>query len=220
MRILHTSDWHIGRTFHGHATLDALRGVLETLTAQVRENEVDVVVVAGDVGVPRADIIAVEEATPFPELVRIFAEAGHSRLPVYRGKLDHIVGGGVPAGLDADAALLKEAEEEASLPADLARRACRVAVLSYAMERPEGLRRDRLHCYDLDLPDAFTPRPADGEVDGFELWPLPAVLDRVRRTDDFKFNVNLVLLDLFLREGLIDPAGEEGRRLRAGLDAA
>ncbi|PAX07782.1 hemolysin family protein [Sphingomonas lenta] len=47
---------------------------------------------AGDVGVPRADIIAVEEATPFDELVRIFAEAGHSRLPVYRGKLDHIVG--------------------------------------------------------------------------------------------------------------------------------
>ncbi|RAZ33278.1 exonuclease SbcCD subunit D C-terminal domain-containing protein [Microbacterium sp. SMR1] len=49
MRILHTSDWHIGRTFHGHSTLDALRGVLEALTAQVREHEVDVVVVAGDV---------------------------------------------------------------------------------------------------------------------------------------------------------------------------
>lgn len=49
MRILHTSDWHIGRTFHGHSTLDALRGVLEELTAQVREHEVDVVVVAGDV---------------------------------------------------------------------------------------------------------------------------------------------------------------------------
>ena len=38
MRILHTSDWHIGRTFHGHATLDALRGVLETLTAQVQQD--------------------------------------------------------------------------------------------------------------------------------------------------------------------------------------
>ena len=49
MRILHTSDWHIGRSFHGHATLDALRGVLETLAAQVRENDVDVVIVAGDV---------------------------------------------------------------------------------------------------------------------------------------------------------------------------
>ena len=33
MRILHTGDWHIGRTFHGHATLDALRGVLGALTA-------------------------------------------------------------------------------------------------------------------------------------------------------------------------------------------
>lgn len=49
MRILHTSDWHIGRSFHGHSTLDALRGVLERLADQVRENDVDVVIVAGDV---------------------------------------------------------------------------------------------------------------------------------------------------------------------------
>lgn len=49
MRILHTSDWHIGRSFHGHATLDALRGVLQTLTEQVRASEVDVVIVAGDI---------------------------------------------------------------------------------------------------------------------------------------------------------------------------
>lgn len=49
MRILHTSDWHIGRSFHGHATLDALRGVLDALVAQVRDNAVDVVLVAGDV---------------------------------------------------------------------------------------------------------------------------------------------------------------------------
>jgi exonuclease SbcD len=49
MRILHTSDWHIGRSFHGHATLDALRGVLDALVAQVRENRVDLVIVAGDV---------------------------------------------------------------------------------------------------------------------------------------------------------------------------
>lgn len=47
---------------------------------------------AGDVGVPRADIIAVEEQTTFDHLVQVFAEAGHSRLPVYREKLDTIVG--------------------------------------------------------------------------------------------------------------------------------
>ncbi|MFD5213567.1 exonuclease SbcCD subunit D [Microbacterium sp. NPDC058345] len=49
MRILHTSDWHIGRTFHGHSTLAALAEVLEALVRQVRENRVDVVIVAGDV---------------------------------------------------------------------------------------------------------------------------------------------------------------------------
>jgi len=62
MRILHTSDWHIGRTFHGNSTLDAIRGVLEALVAQVREHEVDVVIVAGDVfdsSMPAADCYGV-----------------------------------------------------------------------------------------------------------------------------------------------------------------
>ncbi|MGW8481967.1 exonuclease SbcCD subunit D [Microbacterium sp. NPDC055903] len=49
MRILHTSDWHIGRTFHGASTMSALGQVLAALVDQVREHEVDVVVVAGDV---------------------------------------------------------------------------------------------------------------------------------------------------------------------------
>ena len=47
---------------------------------------------AGEVGVPRADIIAVEEQTGFADLVRQFAEGGHSRMPVYRGSLDEVVG--------------------------------------------------------------------------------------------------------------------------------
>ncbi|KZE16295.1 MULTISPECIES: hemolysin family protein [Sphingomonas] len=47
---------------------------------------------AGDMGVPRADIVALEENTPFADVVKLFAEAGHSRLPVYREKLDTIVG--------------------------------------------------------------------------------------------------------------------------------
>ncbi|UAK23974.1 hemolysin family protein [Sphingomonas nostoxanthinifaciens] len=47
---------------------------------------------AGDVGVPRADIVAVPEDIAFHELVTAFAEAGHSRLPVYRDSLDEVVG--------------------------------------------------------------------------------------------------------------------------------
>jgi hypothetical protein len=75
-----------------------------------------------------------------------------------------------------------------------------------------------LHCFDLDLPPDFVPAPSDGEVERFELWPVERLLRTVRETSDVKFNVNLVLIDLFLREGLIDPGGEEGKRLRAGLD--
>lgn len=49
MKILHTSDWHIGRTFHTHSTLDHLRTVLAALAAVVADRGVNVVVVAGDI---------------------------------------------------------------------------------------------------------------------------------------------------------------------------
>lgn len=46
----------------------------------------------GDVAVPRGDIIAVAEDIGFEALVAAFAEAGHSRLPVFRDSLDTITG--------------------------------------------------------------------------------------------------------------------------------
>ncbi len=45
-----------------------------------------------DVAVPRGDIIAIEESASFDALVALFAEAGHSRLPVYRETLDTVTG--------------------------------------------------------------------------------------------------------------------------------
>jgi len=45
-----------------------------------------------DVMVPRADIVSVEETTTISDLLKIFASAGHSRLPVYRGTLDDPIG--------------------------------------------------------------------------------------------------------------------------------
>ncbi|MDO9368188.1 MAG: hemolysin family protein [Sphingopyxis sp.] len=45
-----------------------------------------------DVAVPRADIIAIPESASFTEIVAQFAEAGHSRLPVYRENLDEVIG--------------------------------------------------------------------------------------------------------------------------------
>jgi 8-oxo-dGTP pyrophosphatase MutT (NUDIX family) len=131
------------------------------------------------------------------------------------GKLDHVVAGGVPAGLDALETLIKEAQEEASIPTALAARSVRVGTIHYAMDRPEGLRRDVLACFDLEMPRDFTPVAADGEVEAFELWPIARVVESVRATDDFKFNVNLVLIDLFIRRGLI--CDIEANKLREAL---
>lgn len=49
MRLLHTSDWHVGRTFHGADTVETLVEVLGELASLVREHRIDVVLVAGDV---------------------------------------------------------------------------------------------------------------------------------------------------------------------------
>lgn len=45
-----------------------------------------------EVGVPRADIIGFEVGGSFAALVEAFAEAGHSRMPVYRDRLDSVIG--------------------------------------------------------------------------------------------------------------------------------
>lgn len=47
---------------------------------------------AGDVAVPRGDIIAVQEDISFSELVKAIADSGHSRLPVFKDDLDQISG--------------------------------------------------------------------------------------------------------------------------------
>ncbi|WP_372620979.1 NUDIX hydrolase [Falsiroseomonas sp.] len=139
--------------------------------------------------------------------------------PVAPGQMDNIVAGGIPAGLDAERTLVKEAAEEASLPAELATQAVPAGRVSYVMANEEGLRRDVLHCYDLELPEGFVPRPQDDEVERFELRPAAAVLEEVATANRVKFNVNLVLIDFFLRHGLLPGLTEaEVARLRAGLD--
>ncbi|MCT4353637.1 exonuclease SbcCD subunit D [Streptomyces sp. Je 1-79] len=49
MRFLHTSDWHLGRSFHRVSLLDAQSAFLDHLVATVRARDVDAVLVAGDV---------------------------------------------------------------------------------------------------------------------------------------------------------------------------
>lgn len=65
MRFLHTSDWHLGRRFHGASLLDAQAAFLDHLVATVRSEQVDAVLVAGDV---------YDRALPAPDSVQLLDE--------------------------------------------------------------------------------------------------------------------------------------------------
>ncbi|WP_370934255.1 exonuclease SbcCD subunit D [Amycolatopsis sp. cg13] len=65
MRVLHTSDWHIGRTFHGADLLTEQEAALTRIAELVDRESVDVVVVAGDIydrAVPSAEAVRVATA--------------------------------------------------------------------------------------------------------------------------------------------------------------
>jgi 8-oxo-dGTP pyrophosphatase MutT (NUDIX family) len=133
------------------------------------------------------------------------------------GKLDNIVAGGVAWEHGLDATLVKECDEEAAIPAALAARARPVGAVSYRMATALGLRSDVLFLYDLELPADFVPRNKDGEIAEFMLMPADEVVALVRAGDDFKFNVNLVIVDFALRHGLVTPAEPDYLDLVAGL---
>ncbi len=123
--------------------------------------------------------------------------------PTFPGLLDNTVAGGQPAGMGLLENLIKECGEEASIPPELARQAKAVGYVSYWNQSGRQLKPDVMTCFDLELPEEFTPRANDGEVHAFELWPVQRVFETVRDTEDFKYNCNLVLIDFFVRHGMI-----------------
>jgi 8-oxo-dGTP pyrophosphatase MutT (NUDIX family) len=132
-------------------------------------------------------------------------------------KLDNLVAGGIGNGHGVDETLVKESEEEASIPARLIKHAVPAGAVSYRMETRLGIRDDVLFVYDLEMPADFIPKNRDGEIVQFELMPAREVLDRVRTTSDFKFNVNLVILDFAVRHGLLRPDDPEYLDVATGL---
>src|SRR3954454_20835642 len=95
MRMLHTSDWHLGRSLHGVDLLDHQAAYLEHLVDVVRAEQVDAVVVAGDV-YDRA-IPPVEAVTLLSETLARLAE--HTTVVVTSGNHDSATRLGFGAGL-------------------------------------------------------------------------------------------------------------------------
>ncbi|KAE8909156.1 hypothetical protein PF005_g7827 [Phytophthora fragariae] len=128
--------------------------------------------------------------------------ASKKRWPLMR---DTIVGGGLPAGISALDNMVKEAEEEAGLePAWTRQRFVSVGSISYVSKHPYGLTSDTMLIFDVELPSGIVPANQDGEVESFDLLPVQDALALLwSEPERFKPDVCLLLLDFFVRHGVI-----------------
>lgn len=137
--------------------------------------------------------------------------------PTAAGKLDQIAAGGQPYHLSLYDNVIKECDEEASIPSALAQTAVRASTISYYYDLPIGLRPDVIFNYDLCLPTTFVPQVNDGEVESFTRYPLDEILTMIAQTQQFKFNSAVVIIDFAMRHGVITPSHPEYLALQRGL---
>jgi len=138
----------------------------------------------------------------------------------YPGMLDHIVAGGQPYNLTIMDNLIKECEEEAGIPSDIAAQCQPAGAINYQTIdsiETEGnhnvlhiVSRSVLFCYDLVLPLDFLPKVVDGEVQEFFTWNLDQVAQSMNPdfADPIKLNCYLAIIDFLLRMGYISPDTE------------
>lgn len=87
MRILHTGDWHLGRTLEGRSRLPEQEAFLDELVAVAREESVDLVLVAGDVYDSVNPPAAAEEL--FYDALFRLSDGGRRAVVVIAGNHDH-----------------------------------------------------------------------------------------------------------------------------------
>jgi len=133
----------------------------------------------------------------------------------YPGMLDNTVGGGITAEEDQFECMLREAEEEASLPQHVVKdRAQAVGTIAYFYIRDARaggetglLQPSTHHLYDLDLPKDVVPKPASKDVEEFYLW-TPEETMAALREGKFKPNSAVAWIDFFIRHGYITAKNE------------
>lgn len=135
----------------------------------------------------------------------------------YPGELDLMVGGGHPVGLTLRENLVKECHEEAGVDRVLAETAVPVGGVSFCSEQTGQVINQFQFVYDLETPEDFTPENVDGEVEGFQLWPVEQVVETLYNSDEFMFDSALVMIDFLIRHGIIDSAHPEYSALVLGL---
>jgi 8-oxo-dGTP pyrophosphatase MutT (NUDIX family) len=133
------------------------------------------------------------------------------------GMLDNLVGGGVAAGMDPLAAFMKEAWEEAGLPASIAAAATAAGALHIRRDTPDGLQWETIFVRDITLPAGCTPANQDGEAIEHRLVSLEEAARLIARDtgpDQVTPDASLVILDALARLRVLDAQGEAAAALK------
>ncbi|KAI0391996.1 NUDIX hydrolase domain-like protein [Xylariaceae sp. FL0594] len=150
-----------------------------------------------------------------PHGMRIWVPRRAADKSTYPGMLDNTVAGGLMTGEDPFECIVREANEEASLPEDLMRQRAKYAGMVtyiYITDERAGGESGQIYpetqwVYDVELPPDFRPQPNDGEVADFTLMTVDEVREELAR-GHFKPNCGLVIVDFFVRHGIITRENE------------
>ncbi len=138
------------------------------------------------------------------------------------GRLDNLIGCGVPAGQSPREAIVREGWEEAGLVPGQMAGLVAGGVIDLECDLPEGRQHERLHVFDLRLPADVVPRNIDGEVAEHRLMPVAEALARAA-AGELTTDAALATLDFAVRHCLVEPAAADRGSTGAGaavLDAA
>ncbi|KAM7204451.1 putative NUDIX hydrolase 3 superfamily [Naviculisporaceae sp. PSN 640] len=149
--------------------------------------------------------------------IRIWVPRRSPNKQSYPSMLDNTVAGGLMTNEDPFECIIREADEEASIPEDVMRRyAKEVGTVTYIYitdERSGGepgyIYPECQWVYDLELPSDSTvvPAPKDGEVESFSLCTVEEIQEQLAR-GMWKPNCAVVMLDFFQRHGICTPDNE------------
>ena len=108
------------------------------------------------------------------------------------------------AGLGLAEVLIKEADEEASIPPQIAKNAKLTTFVQYCYHKKHHLKRECNFVFDLEIPEHFTPKTNDGETTDFRRVKLGKNCVLFDQPDDWKPNCFAITLDFAIRMGQIE----------------
>lgn len=151
-----------------------------------------------------------------PQGLKIWVPRRARNKQTYGGMLDNTVAGGLGSGEKPFECLVREAAEEASLSEQLVRsnaKACGTVSYFHIRDTKAGgeaglLQPECQYVFDMEIGAEVIPKPGDNEVEDFYLWTVDEV-KRALAEGQFKPNCAAVLLDFFIRHGILTSENEK-----------